>query len=70
MKNPQVKGIDLLQTRIFVNKIYVDLEIAVDGSYTLQKAHEIAEKVHDDIEQDFPKIKHIMVHVNPAKNHS
>ena len=70
MKNPQVKGIDLLQTRIFGNKIYVDLEIAVDGSYTLQKAHEIAEKVHDDIEQDFPKIKHIMVHVNPAKNHS
>ena len=48
----------------------MDLEIAVDGSYTLQKAHEIAEKVHDDIEQDFPKIKHIMVHVNPAKNHS
>ena len=67
LKHPEVKGIDLLQTRIFGNKIYVDLEIALDGSYSLQKAHEIAEEVHDDIEQHFPKIKHIMVHVNPVK---
>ena len=67
MVNENVKGIDLLQTRIFGNKIYVDIEIAVDGSYTLQQAHEIAEEVHHDIEQHFPKIKHIMVHVNPAE---
>lgn len=66
MKNENVKGIDLLQTRIFGNKIYVDVEIAVEGSYTLHQAHEIAEEVHDEIEQNFTKIKHIMVHVNPA----
>ncbi|MDD6468046.1 MAG: cation diffusion facilitator family transporter [Erysipelotrichaceae bacterium] len=67
MKNENVLGIDLLQTRIFGNKIYVDVEIQVDASYTLQKGHDIAEAVHDDIEQNFPKIKHIMIHVNPAK---
>lgn len=66
MKNENVMGIDLLQTRIFGNKIYVDLEISADGSFTLQEAHTIAEAVHDDIEQNFPKVKHIMVHVNPA----
>lgn len=66
MSHKNVQGIDLLQTRIFGNKIYVDLEIEVDGSYTLQKAHEIAEEVHENIEQSFPKVKHIMVHVNPA----
>ncbi|MFR6515789.1 MAG: cation transporter dimerization domain-containing protein [Ruminococcus sp.] len=27
----------------------------------------MAEKVHNDIEKTFPKVKHIMVHVNPAK---
>ena len=59
-------GIDLLQTRMFGNKIYVDVEIQADGSYTLNQAHEIAEAVHDEIEQNFPKVKHIMVHVNPA----
>ena len=66
MKHEDVLGIDMLQTRIFGNKIYVDLEIETDGSYTLSKAHTIAERVHDDIEKSFPKVKHIMVHVNPA----
>ncbi|MGN0665895.1 MAG: cation diffusion facilitator family transporter [Huintestinicola sp.] len=68
MKNEDVKGIDLLQTRIFGNKIYVDVEIQADGSFTLQEAHNIAEAVHDDIEHNFPKVKHIMVHVNPASD--
>ena len=66
LTHSEVLGIDLLQTRIFGNKIYVDVEIQVNGSYTLQHAHEIAEEVHDKIEADFPKVKHIMVHVNPA----
>ena len=67
MQNENVEGIDLLQTRIFGNKIYVDVEIQVNASYTLQVAHNIAEEVHQDIEKNFPKVKHIMVHVNPAK---
>lgn len=62
----EVQGIDLLQTRIFGNKIYVDIEIRVNASYTLLEAHKIAEEVHENIEQNFPKVKHIMVHVNPA----
>lgn len=66
MKNENVMGIDLLQTRIFGNKIYVDVEIQVNASYTLQVAHNIAEAVHEDMEENFPKVKHIMVHVNPA----
>ena len=64
IKNEKVKGIDVLRTRVFGNKIYVDIEIQVDASYTLQKAHDIAEEVHNDIEQNFAKVKHIMVHVN------
>lgn len=67
MQNEDVTGIDSLHTRIFGNKIYVDLEIAVNGSYTLKKSHEIAEKVHDDIEKNFHRVKHIMVHVNSAQ---
>lgn len=66
MEHEEVLGIDLLQTRIFGNKIYVDVEIQVNGTYTLQEAHKIAEEVHENIEQTFPKVKHVMVHVNPA----
>lgn len=62
-----VLGVDLLQTRVFGNKIYVDVEIEVNASYSLRDAHHIAESVHDMIEQTFPKVKHIMVHVNPKE---
>ena len=63
---PGVDGIDALRTRDFVSMIYVDVEIKADGSLTLYEAHDIAQQVHDDIEQDFPNVKHCMVHVNPA----
>lgn len=67
MEHDQVLGIDMLQTRIFGNKIYVDVEIQVNGDYTLREAHSIAENVHEQIEENFPKVKHIMVHVNPGE---
>lgn len=65
INHEDVLGIDLLQSRIFGNKIYVDLEIELDASYTLEKAHRIAEDIHEDIEKNFPKVKHVMIHANP-----
>ena len=65
LKVDGVKRIDLLQTRLFGSKMYVDIEIAADGAQTLDAAHEIAEKVHHAIEETFTEVKHCMVHVNP-----
>lgn len=62
---PGVKALDTLKTRQFGSKVYVDTEIAVDGSLRLVEAHGIAEEVHDQIEKNFPDVKHCMVHVNP-----
>ena len=62
-----VEGVDLLHSRMFGNKIYVDLEIQVDGDKSLREAHDVAEQVHSDVEQQFPDVKHIMIHVNPAR---
>jgi cation diffusion facilitator family transporter len=67
LKQEGVLGVDLLHTRMFGSKIYVDIEICADGDKTLREAHDIAERVHESIETDFPKVKHIMVHVNPAE---
>lgn len=63
---PGVVRLDLLQTRLFGARIYVDAEIAVDGGLSLCQAHAIAEQVHEAMEADFPMVKHCMVHVNPA----
>lgn len=59
--------IDELITREFGNRIYVDVEIAADGTKTLYETHAIAEAVHNRIETEFPNVKHIMVHVNPDR---
>lgn len=61
-----VLGVDLLRTRVFGNRVYVDIEISADGDASLRDAHKIAEHVHDAIEQSFSSVKHIMVHVNPV----
>lgn len=64
-KQKGVTDIDDLKTRLFGPKMYVDIEIAVDGNLTVEKAHKIAHNVHDEIEKNFNECKHCMVHVNP-----
>lgn len=61
-----VVQIDKLKTRLFGAKVYVDLDIAVNGTLSLEESHAIAQQVHDAIENEFPDVKHCMVHVNPA----
>ena len=62
----EVLGIDRLRTRIFGDKMYVDVDISVDGEKTLTASHKIAHRVHDEIEGHFENVKHCMVHVNPG----
>jgi cation diffusion facilitator family transporter len=65
LEQPDVRGIDLIKTRRFGSRAYVDLEIRAEGESSLWETHEIAQRVHDAIEARFPKVKHCMVHVNP-----
>ena len=60
-----VRRVDNLLTRKFGNRIYVIVEIACDAELSLTEAHNIAEEVHEGIEQQFTAVKHITVHVNP-----
>ena len=60
-----VERIDLLRTRQFGSRVYVDLEIAVKSDISLLAAHGIAERVHSAVEREFPNVKHVMIHVNP-----
>ncbi|MBQ4382774.1 MAG: cation transporter [Oscillospiraceae bacterium] len=62
-----VRGVDLLMTRQFGSRIYVELEISADGALPLEAAHAIAHRVHDAVESALPQVKHVTVHVNPAE---
>ncbi len=57
--------IDDMKTRLFGDRIYVDVEFSADGRKSLEESHDIAERVHGAIEREFPTVKHCMVHVNP-----
>ncbi len=67
LSHQNVLSIDVLRTRLFGDKIYVDVEIGVDGSISLSDSHDIAHSVHDALESHFPNIKHCMIHVNPEE---
>ena len=62
---PGVNHIDLLRTRQFGSRIFVDVEVSADDNLTLLQSHQIAESIHHSIEKDFPNVKHCMVHINP-----
>jgi len=64
-KQSGVLGIDNIKTRLFGDKIYIDVEIQANGKDSLENTHIIANNVHDEIEERFPKVKHCMVYVKP-----
>lgn len=63
-----VISIDELKTRVSANRLYVDVEICVNSNLSVCEGHEIAESVHNTIENLDTRIKHCMVHVNPNLN--
>ena len=67
LAQPGVLGLDTLNTRLFGDRVYVDVEIQADGELPLKKTHATAQAVHDALEAQFPQVKHCMVHVNPAE---
>ena len=67
LSQPGVLGLDTLNTRLFGDRVYVDVEIRADGDLPLKVTHATAQAVHDTLEKTFPQVKHCMVHVNPAE---
>jgi cation diffusion facilitator family transporter len=66
-KQPGVKHLDDLKTRMFGLRLFVDIEISVDPKLSVLEAHHIAHLLHDEIETTVPNVKHCMIHVNPYR---
>ena len=64
VKETGVQGIKSIRSRIFNERMYVDLEIFVDLIYLLE-GHDIAKALQYRIESEFKSIKHTMVHIVP-----
>ncbi len=59
-----IRRIDLIKTRQHASKIYVDVEVSVDASISVEEGHNIAMMIHHSVEEE-KNVKHCMVHVNP-----
>jgi len=68
LEQRDVLGVDKINTRLFGDRVYVDLEISADGAVSLHEAHNTAQRVHDAIEARYEQVKHCMVHVNPIED--
>ncbi len=66
LSNHHVQRIDVLRTRSVGAGFYVEVEICCCRHLKLHEAHDVAEEIHDRIEKDFPKVRHVMVHTNPC----
>jgi cation diffusion facilitator family transporter len=65
LANQEVVSIDTMRTRLFGNRIFVDVEIGIRADASFTEAHNISHHIHDEIERQFPKVKHCKVHANP-----
>lgn len=65
LRTKGVIGIESLKTRMFGNKIYIDIEVSANKDITFLESHNIAHKVHDNVEKKIENVKHCMVHINP-----
>lgn len=64
-ETPGVQGIKSIRSRIFNERMYVDLEIFVDPDISVREGHDIAKALQYRIESEFKSIKHTMVHIVP-----
>ncbi|MBE6907536.1 MAG: cation transporter [Ruminococcaceae bacterium] len=66
LDNKDVLSLDMLKTRQFGSRLYVDIEVTLDRRISFEHSHNIAHSIHDSIENTITEVKHCMVHVSPS----
>lgn len=60
-----VKGSEKLRIQFFGPDAHVDIDIEVDPKLSVDFAHEISQKVRAEIQQSWPAVRDVIVHVEP-----
>ena len=61
----EVVHIGAFRARMVGNRIFIEVEISLDGNMSLFQAHEIADNIRLEVLKNHEEVKHILVHVNP-----
>lgn len=66
-KEPEVKGIDTLIILKYGPIYQLNLEVSMDENIVLKDAHDVLDKIEDNLKKRDSKIVHIIIHVSPYK---
>jgi cation diffusion facilitator family transporter len=62
-----VRSCHRVRSRGMEESVYVDLKIEVDPNLSTAQAHEVADRVERTIQDNFPQVVDVVVHVEPAR---
>jgi ferrous-iron efflux pump FieF len=65
--NKKHNGFHDMKTRSSGNKIFIQFDLEMDGSLSLQQAHDIAQEVMDSIMKEY-KNSEVVIHFDPEKD--
>jgi cation diffusion facilitator family transporter len=63
---PEVKGFRSIRCRGSGDAVFVDLTVHVNGDLTLRAAHDVADRIEEDLKRAHPEIVDVVVHLEPA----
>ncbi len=64
---PGVAGVEQCRVRKMGYQYYVDMHVEVDPQMTVQRSHEIAHDVKDKIREQIPRVRDVLIHIEPAR---
>ena len=64
---PDVRGVEKCFIRKMGWQLHVDMHVEVDGQLTVERAHAIAHQVKDHLRTHLPKVRDVLVHIEPAR---
>jgi len=63
---PGVEGVEKCMVRKMGHNYYVDMHVEVDPQMTVERSHHIAHEVKDKIRSELPRVRDVLVHIEPA----
>src|SRR4029077_20173540 len=64
---PGVARVEKCLVRKMGYLFFVDMHVEVDPQMTVQRAHQIAHEVKDKVRAEVPRVRDVLVHIEPRK---
>ncbi|MCE5213102.1 MAG: cation diffusion facilitator family transporter, partial [Methanobacterium sp.] len=67
---PMVRNSHKIRSRGMPAHIFVDLHVTLESCASVEKAHEVAHLVEDELKSTIPEIEDVVVHIDPCEDNN